>query len=98
MLIVDAGGGTIDLSAYTQVEAAPEAPPTFEEVAPIECRQYQSITLLLSKSFEGLFQGSVYVSRRAHAFLERELLPCTDALEITSHFYLHHRETREVDV
>ncbi|KAF9465200.1 hypothetical protein BDZ94DRAFT_415553 [Collybia nuda] len=55
VLIVDAGGGTIDLSAYRQAPSAKSY--SFEEIAPPQCH----------------LQGSVFVTKRAEAFL-RELL------------------------
>ncbi|KAG1792831.1 uncharacterized protein HD556DRAFT_1432493 [Suillus plorans] len=48
VIIVDAGGGTIDVSAYHMTTV-----PSFEEIAPAECR----------------LQGSIFVSRRAKAML-----------------------------
>lgn len=51
-IIVDAGGGTIDVSAYHMTTA-----PSFEEIAPAECR----------------LQGSIFVSRRAKAMLREKL-------------------------
>lgn len=53
VVIVDAGGGTIDLSAYSMQLS----PTSFEEIAPAECR----------------LQGSVLVTRRAHAMLRKKL-------------------------
>ncbi|KAH7912709.1 hypothetical protein BJ138DRAFT_1228273 [Hygrophoropsis aurantiaca] len=53
VIVVDAGGGTIDLSAYSMSQSS----NTFEEIAPTECR----------------LQGSVFVTRRAHALLKRKL-------------------------
>ncbi|KAG1846570.1 hypothetical protein DFJ58DRAFT_705635 [Suillus subalutaceus] len=52
VVIVDAGGGTIDVSAYHMATA-----PSFEEIAPAECR----------------LQGSIFVSRRAKAMLREKL-------------------------
>ncbi|KAK7029533.1 hypothetical protein VNI00_014410 [Paramarasmius palmivorus] len=51
IIIVDAGGGTIDLSAYAKTAIG------IEEVARTQCR----------------LQGSVYVTRRAEAFLRDRL-------------------------
>jgi molecular chaperone DnaK (HSP70) len=36
VIIVDAGGGTIDVSAYHMTTA-----PSFEEIAPAECKSAQ---------------------------------------------------------
>ncbi|EIW80580.1 hypothetical protein CONPUDRAFT_105634 [Coniophora puteana RWD-64-598 SS2] len=58
VIIVDAGGGTIDLSAYSMNSGIDTGKAmSFEEIAPTECR----------------LQGSVFVTRRAHAFLEEKL-------------------------
>jgi hypothetical protein len=67
-MIVDAGGGTIDLSAYFMTFS----PPSFEEIAPAEC---ESKVLVLQPDinqshYPGRLQGSIFVSRRARAFLE----------------------------
>ncbi|KAH7929514.1 hypothetical protein BV22DRAFT_1080689 [Leucogyrophana mollusca] len=53
VIIVDAGGGTIDLSAYSMSLSS----SLFEEIAPTQCR----------------LQGSVFVTRRAHALLKKKL-------------------------
>ncbi|KIM86827.1 hypothetical protein PILCRDRAFT_4705 [Piloderma croceum F 1598] len=53
VIVVDAGGGTVDLSAYCMTVS----PDSFEEIAPTECR----------------LQGSVFISRRARAFLQEKL-------------------------
>ncbi|KAK7472084.1 hypothetical protein VKT23_000203 [Stygiomarasmius scandens] len=52
LIIVDAGGGTVDLSTYHQ-----SSQDSFEEVARTRC----------------LLQGSVYVSRRARAYMKQKL-------------------------
>ncbi|EIW80615.1 hypothetical protein CONPUDRAFT_125441 [Coniophora puteana RWD-64-598 SS2] len=58
VIIVDAGGGTIDLSAYSMESATGTGKGmSFEEVAPTECR----------------LQGSVFVTRRANTFLQEKL-------------------------
>ncbi|KAN0094954.1 hypothetical protein V8E55_003241 [Tylopilus felleus] len=53
VVIIDAGGGTIDLSMFSMKSN----PISCEEVAPAECR----------------LQGSVFVTRRARALLEKKL-------------------------
>lgn len=53
IVVVDAGGGTIDLSTYKQTKTASGATVLEEIVAP-EC----------------IFQGSVFVTLRARAFLQ----------------------------
>lgn len=55
VVIVDAGGGTVDLSAYSQV--SPSTETSFIEIAPPECH----------------FQGSIFVTRRARAFINNLL-------------------------
>ncbi|KAK7032185.1 hypothetical protein VNI00_013359 [Paramarasmius palmivorus] len=52
IIIVDAGGGTVDLSAYAKTPSG-----AFEEIARTQCR----------------LQGSVYVTRRALAWLKDRL-------------------------
>ncbi|PFH46144.1 hypothetical protein AMATHDRAFT_8154 [Amanita thiersii Skay4041] len=52
VMVVDAGGGTIDISTYTRVSEN-----NFKEIAPTEC----------------LYQGSVFVTRRATFFLQKLL-------------------------
>ena len=71
MTIVDAGGGTIDVSSYSRnLQAAKE---TFEEVAAPQCTitfvflSFPFIHALLSL---GHFHGSVFVSINARVFLE----------------------------
>ncbi|KAI0318147.1 hypothetical protein OF83DRAFT_1171359 [Amylostereum chailletii] len=51
VMIIDAGGGTVDLSAYNFTQASP---PKIAEIAESAC----------------IFQGSVMVRQRAHAFLK----------------------------
>ncbi|EIW80579.1 hypothetical protein CONPUDRAFT_105630 [Coniophora puteana RWD-64-598 SS2] len=58
VIVVDAGGGTVDLSAYSMKSGARSGPAlSFTEVAPAECR----------------LQGSVFVTRRAHGYLKEKL-------------------------
>lgn len=38
VMVVDAGGGTIDLSAYYMSGS----PPSFEEIAPTECESFRA--------------------------------------------------------
>ncbi|PFH48902.1 hypothetical protein AMATHDRAFT_64343 [Amanita thiersii Skay4041] len=52
VMVVDCGGGTIDLSTYIRTGKS-----SFKEVAAPEC----------------LFQGSIFVTTRAHAFLKEKL-------------------------
>lgn len=55
--IVDAGGGTVDMSAYSRYAGGDGEPSTFKEIAPPQCH----------------FQGSVFVSIHARMFLESYL-------------------------
>ncbi|KAJ7628236.1 hypothetical protein DFH06DRAFT_1226573 [Mycena polygramma] len=55
VVIIDAGGGTVDISAYRQVET-PKG-DSFEEIARPQC----------------LFEGSIFVSNRAHGHLKAKL-------------------------
>ncbi|KAJ3971068.1 hypothetical protein EV361DRAFT_243889 [Lentinula raphanica] len=52
IIIVDAGGGTVDLSAYHQTALG-----SFEEIGTCRC----------------IAQGSVFVGRRAHSYLQKKL-------------------------
>ncbi|KAF8632108.1 hypothetical protein AX15_002039 [Amanita polypyramis BW_CC] len=52
IIVVDCGGGTIDISTYAQSSSG-----KFREIAPTEC----------------LLQGSIFVTRRARAFLTEKL-------------------------
>ncbi|KAH6917102.1 hypothetical protein BKA70DRAFT_1367619 [Coprinopsis sp. MPI-PUGE-AT-0042] len=55
--IVDAGGGTVDMSAYSRYRSAANEPLTFKEIAPPQCH----------------FHGSVFVSINARVFLDEYL-------------------------
>ena len=70
VVIVDAGDGTIDLSAYS-MELSPTSETTsFEEIAPAECRSYFSALIFLTEAHLGRLQGSAFVTRRAHTLLQ----------------------------
>ncbi|KAJ7463971.1 hypothetical protein FB451DRAFT_1264345 [Mycena latifolia] len=56
IVVVDAGGGTIDLSTYRMVRKA-NGRQEYEEIAPPQC----------------LFQGSVWVTERARAYVRAHL-------------------------
>ena len=69
VVIIDAGGGTIDISVYSVV-SSPTV--TVKEIAPAECKflyyllgAHKSNTILL-----GRLQGSVFVTLRAEQFLQ----------------------------
>ena len=71
MTIVDAGGGTIDVSSYSRnLQAAKE---TFEEVAAPQCTvtfAFRSPPFIHALLLLGHFHGSVFVSINARVFLE----------------------------
>lgn len=69
-MIIDAGGGTIDLSTYQFLS---ENPISMEEIAPAGCERIcLSIHSVLSlRHFHsGILQGSTTVNVRAQEFLE----------------------------
>jgi len=69
VVIIDAGGGTIDLSMFSMMSN----PISCEEIAPAECMQLWSTAgflLIHFASFLGRLQGSVFVTRRAKALLQ----------------------------
>ena len=64
-MIVDAGGGTIDISSYSRNQKA-----EFEEIAAPQCL---FITIFISKitnCIQGHFHGSVFVTIHAKRFLK----------------------------
>ena len=67
-MIVDAGGGTVDLSSYTFTSTAPL---TASEIAPPGC-EYRINTLFfgLLNVFKGVLEGSTIVTRRVEQFLK----------------------------
>ena len=70
VVIIDAGGGTIDLSMFSMTSN----PISCEEIAPAECMQLSPIVevlLIPPYLFLGRLQGSVFVTRRARALLQR---------------------------
>ena len=74
MLIVDAGGGTIDINAYAQTPA--KKGYSFAEVATSQCKTGPRSTLsnFVLNSIAGHFQGSVFVTQRAQAFVDGNYL------------------------
>jgi hypothetical protein len=66
VVIIDAGGGTIDLSAYSMKLS----PTSFEEITPAECKFFFDVILFLTEMSIGCLQGSVFVTRRAHILLK----------------------------
>ena len=71
MVIVDAGGGTIDISSYSR-----NRKENFEETAAPQC-SFIFITLKIASahSIPGHFFGSVFVTIHAKRFLESMSLP-----------------------
>jgi hypothetical protein len=65
VVVVDAGGGTINLSAYSM-----KSPTSFEEISPAECRPCSSASLFTSKEHSGYLQGSALVTCRARTYLQ----------------------------
>ena len=67
--IIDAGGGTIDIGVYS-VTSSPTV--TMKEIAPAECKfLYHFIGAQKSNAILlGCLQGSIFVTLRAHQFLQ----------------------------
>ena len=70
VVIIDAGGGTINLSAYSMKLSL----ASFEEIAPAECK-YAAMVIVASDPTKspGRLQGSLFVTRRATALLRSRL-------------------------
>ena len=72
-MIVDAGGGTIDISSYSRNQKE-----DFEEIAAPQCSfVFTSLKIadFRSLTISGLFHGSVFVTIHARRFLESMPLP-----------------------
>ena len=71
MVIVDAGGGTVDLSSYSRNKE------NFKEIAAPQCSfVFVALKMLTSAhSIPGHFHGSVFVTFHARRFLESMSLP-----------------------
>ena len=83
VVIIDAGGGIINLSMY----ATTSFPISGEEIAPAECMQLSPTAEFLLTHlypFSGRLQGSVFVTRRAKALLQRWWLVPSIALLVTN--------------
>ena len=67
MVIVDAGGGTVDISSYSRNQKE-----GFEEIAAPQCLFVFIILKLLNSAhyLPGHFHGSVFVTMLARQFLE----------------------------
>ena len=72
-MIIDAGGGTVDLSAYTFTTTVPVV---VEEIAAAQCKCLLGAILLEIAHFRftGILQGSTRVNIRAREFLKGEFL------------------------
>ncbi|PBK82171.1 hypothetical protein ARMGADRAFT_1171040 [Armillaria gallica] len=57
VMIVDAGGGTVDISTYTRTSSSSTNGSSFEEIVAPAC----------------IFSGSIFVTRRAESFLKKKL-------------------------
>ncbi|KAK0434130.1 hypothetical protein EV421DRAFT_1356533 [Armillaria borealis] len=57
VMIVDAGGGTVDISTYSRTSSSSTNGSSFEEIVAPAC----------------IFSGSIFVTRRAESFLKKKL-------------------------
>ncbi len=76
ILIVDAGGGTVDISSY---ETQEDQEGSFYELAAPEChRIFSSIPSFAEYLYLGKIRGSIFVTKRAQMYLEGRGLsgPC----------------------
>ena len=91
VVIIDAGGGTLDLSMFLM-----ELDPiSCEEIAPAECMHLSSAAEFLGthfRSFLGKLQGSVFVTRRARVLLESRWFVPPVALSVTKLINYENRE------
>ena len=72
VMIVDAGGGTIDISSYSK-NLVGEARNRFEEVAAPQCKQYLFFWTFIFQIISlptGHFHDSIFVTVNARLFLE----------------------------
>lgn len=92
---MDAGGGTVDISAYSAKASRSESP--FAEVAASECQYLSSPSIRVLKSFFpinlGHLSGSFFVTNHAHEFLERKH-PCN---RFTFRYYKEFTNTLQID-
>ena len=68
VVVVDAGGGTVDISTYTR--RVSDGATRFEESSVSQCRSTSFCIETGTNSFSGFFHGSVFVSLRAKHFLQ----------------------------
>lgn len=67
-MIVDAGGGTVDINTYKFTDTAPLS---VEEIATPDCKSsWLSPFVRFSSSLSGIVQGSTRVNARAQEFLK----------------------------
>ena len=74
-MIIDAGGGTVDISSYKFVDTAPM---TVEEISPAECEKrfhpdYTQDLHYHTFLIQGVLHGSTRVNIRAHEFLQGQI-------------------------
>lgn len=73
VLIVDAGGGTIDISAYRQQPNSNGQ--SYEEIIAPQCTlpfSFPALALFLMSIVAGHFQGSIFVTSHARVILDGE--------------------------
>jgi hypothetical protein len=71
VVIIDAGGGTVDISAYRKVTTAKDE--SFEELARPQCEpRFRLLNnyVFNVREITGLFEGSIFVSNRAYNHLK----------------------------
>ena len=76
-MIIDAGGGTVDLSSYTITSTTPIE---IAEIAAPDCTYTLSTSFLIQALIvaSGIFEGSVIVRHRAENYIRRKIsLSCT---------------------
>ncbi|PPQ65510.1 hypothetical protein CVT24_010806 [Panaeolus cyanescens] len=73
--VIDAGGGTIDVSSYRRKKKESQERGSFDELAPPNCQSCCAYPrVMLTEVFRsGYFQGSVFVTVRARLLLKSEL-------------------------
>lgn len=94
-MVIDAGGGTVDLSTYkfTSVD-----PITVEEIAASDCKwrviPYTNTPHHQRLCFSGIFQGSIRVNLRAAEYLKGA---CDSNLRHNSQLILYQRSLLTLD-
>ncbi len=79
VMIVDAGGGTVDISTYTRTSSSSTNDSSFEEIVAPACLYsvLYSLDRISPPSPLGIFSGSIFVTRRAESFLKSRVV-CID--------------------